>query len=151
MRLSGRRDDGAGVSGWGAEWQGALGWSSGRIDARVQGRALLSHTVSGYADASAGLGLGLKPRENGTGLSFSLAPARGSTGSHGGGGLQLWGDERMATPGLSSERRLSPRMIWETELGYGFALGPDGQVLRSYVTSQFDEWRTGLEIAGFQW
>jgi len=101
-----------------------------------------------------GLSLGLKPHENGTGLSFSLTPAWGHAGSLGGGlggGLQLWGDDRMRAPGVGSDRGVTPRMSWNTELGYGFALGPGGQVLRSYVSSRPSEWRAGLEVIGFRW
>jgi len=159
MRLSGRHDGGEDISGWGAEWLGALAWSSGRFDARLQGRMLLSHEISGHEDRGLSLRLGLRARSNGTGLSFALAPTWGSMGTFGGGiggatagqsfgRLELWGDQRMRSLGAAAGRQQALQTNWTGELGYGISLGSGARLLRPYASYRHSAWRAGIELEG---
>jgi len=75
LRLFGRADGGDSLKGSGAELSGGLGYSRGRLEASLNGRWLFTHSSDGYEEASVSALIRFHSREDGTGLSLSLAPA----------------------------------------------------------------------------
>ncbi len=149
LRVSGRVDGGDGETGSGAEFAGDVRRNWGRWQAGIEGH--------GYT-ASSGLGrwggaasLGLQARDDGTGLSFSLAPGWGSDLGVTRENSLLADNEGAGTAAETDpEFHLGGRIAWGTKLpGLGLLSGrltPHAE-FRSAQDGAYHV-RTGLALEG---
>ena len=108
-----RWDGGDGATGAGVEVGAGVSWSgAGRVKVEVGGRWLVAHR-SGLEEWGLSGGVRVEPEADGRGLSLSVAPGWGETGS---GAARLW-EEGMAGRGETAEVRSGA--VLEAELGYG--------------------------------
>ena len=146
LEVGGRYDTGEGETGAGTEVGARLRYRNPgmRITAESHGRALLSHSGN-YKEWGIQGSVTLQPGGAGRGLSFSLSPGYGDSGS---GVEQLW---REGLPGGEDDGAEHYNARLDTRLGYGFALraardGVDG-VLTPYgemTHGATDSYRMGL-------
>ena len=118
VELGIRHDGGDGLEGTGLELGGGLRYVDPTIGLTVDGRGqwLVTYGEQEYREWGASLLIRMDPGAAGQGLSFSLAPAYGQTGSR---VTQLW-DQGLDGFGEASTSDASPRM--EAVVGYGLPM-----------------------------
>jgi len=176
LRLSGRADGGDGIIGSGLELATGLRYTAGRFEGGISGRWLAVHSAAGYSERSLAASLDWRARQDGSGLTLSLAPSWGRPGGLGIGaiasmgamgdmngtmggiaatgnsGSTLWDEEHLrslsATPGGTIAANV---LTFETRIGYGL-LGAAGQRLQPSAvwrdSGAFREAGLGLEYEG---
>ena len=126
--VSARTDGGGGATGQGLEVAGGLRLTAGtRFRLEAQGRMLAAYSEDGFRERGAGLTALLQPRQDGEGLSFSLAPTWGGRGSQD----ALWRpDADLLGGGRRPDRRPEGGAL---EARFGFGL-PAGRLLPGVFT-----------------
>ncbi len=121
-----RWDDGDGATGVGVELGGGLAWSDAAagLSASVSGRSLVAHG-SDVEEWGASGSLHMDAGGDGRGLSLSLSPAWGASGS---GLARLWEEGMASRDGVGGEG--GGRL--EGELGYGLAAWGEAGTLTPY-------------------
>ncbi len=138
-----RYDGGDGETGSGAEIGGRLSYRNPvtRATVEVRARALLGHS-GGYEEWGIQGKLAVQPGADGQGLSLSLVPSYGESGS----GIQeLWRDGLLEDGDDNAAADYRARV--EARLGYGFALRERDGVLTPYgemTLGATDSYRIGL-------
>ena len=112
-----RHDDGDAETGVGVELGAGLRYMIGSFSIEARARTLVAHERSGYEEWGASAAVGVTPGASGRGLSLSIAPTWGRTGSA---SEWLWSardvGEFEGGDGFEADGRI------EAQLGYGFAL-----------------------------
>ena len=111
-----RHDGGDAETGMGVELGAGLRYMVGSFTIEARARTLVAHEASGYEEWGASAAIGLAPSASGRGLSLSIAPTWGRTGSA---SERLWSardaGELEGGGGFEADGRI------EAQLGYGFA------------------------------
>ena len=122
-----RHDGGDAETGMGVEFGAGLRYMVGSFTIEAQARTLVAHEASGYEEWGASAAVRLTPSASGRGLSLSIAPTWGRTGSA---SERLWSardtGELEGGGGFEADGRI------EAQLGYGFALPHDRGLLTPY-------------------
>ena len=122
-----RHDGGDAETGMGVEFGAGLRYMVGSFTIEARARTLVAHEASGYEEWGASAAVGLTPGASGRGLSLSIAPTWGRTGSA---SERLWSardaGELEGGGGFEADGRI------EAQLGYGFALPHDRGLLTPY-------------------
>ena len=119
-----------------------------RIYAAVntQARTLVAHEASGYEEWGLSGAIRVTPSESGRGLTLSIAPAWGQTGSA---AEQLWSAHDARAFGSDQEFEASSRL--EMDAGYGFGLPGNRGVLMPYAGLALGEAGDRTVRAGTRW
>ena len=122
-----RHDGGDAETGVGVELGAGLRYMVGSFTIEARARTLIAHEASGYEDWGASAAVGLTPGASGRGLSLSIAPTWGRTGSA---SERLWSardaGELEGGGGFEADGRI------EAQLGYGAALPHNRGLLTPY-------------------
>ena len=122
-----RHDDGDAETGVGVELGAGLRYIIGSFSIEARARTLVAHETSGYEEWGASAAVGVTPRASGRGLSLSIAPTWGRTGS-----ASEWPwsardvGEFEGGGGFEADGRI------EAQMGYGFALPRNRGLLTPY-------------------
>ena len=122
-----RHDGGDAETGMGVEFGAGLRYMVGSFTIEARARTLVAHQASGYEEWGASAAVRLTPSASGRGLSLSIAPTWGRTGSA---SEWLW-SARDAGEFEGGGRFEADGRI-EAQLGYGFALPRDRGLLTPY-------------------
>ena len=112
-----RVDGGDAETGTGVEVGAGLRYTIGTVTIEAQARTLVAHEASGYEEWGLSGAIRVTPSESGRGLTLSIAPAWGQTGSA---AEQLWSAHDARAFGSDQEFEASSRL--EMDAGYGFGL-----------------------------
>ena len=123
-----RLDGGDAETGAGAELGAGLRYTTGRLSVEGRARTLIAHQESGYEEWGVSGALRFESRASGRGLSLSLSPAWGSTGSA---AEALWGARDASVLGFNGKFQGRGRL--ESEIGYGLALSHRRGLLTPYT------------------
>ena len=122
-----RHDGGDAETGVGVELGAGLRYMAGRFTIEAQARTLVAHEAEGYEEWGVSGAVRLAPGASGRGLSLSVAPTWGRTGSA---SEQLWSaqdtGELEGGGGFEADGRI------EAQVGYGFALPRNRGLLTPY-------------------
>ena len=124
-----RHDGGDAETGMGVELGAGLRYMVGSFTIEARARTLVAHEASGYEEWGASAAVGLTPGASGRGLSLSIAPTWGRTGSA---SERLWSArdagelEGGGGGGFEADGRI------EAQLGYGAALPHNRGLLTPY-------------------
>ena len=123
-----RHDGGDAETGSGVEVGGGLRYTAGPLTIEGQVRMLVAHEESGYEEWGASGAIRMTPSASGRGLTLSIAPAWGRTGSA---TERLWSahDAR----GLGAENEFEAAGQLAMDAGYGFGLAHRRGVLTPYA------------------
>ncbi len=152
LRLGGRMDGGDGETASGAEVSGDMRHAWGRWEAGAQGRWYTAETTgAGFGEQGVRAALGLRAREDGTGLAFALSPGWGTeAGALHGGGLLGVLDGDAGAAARSPAAHLDGRLSWGARIP-GLVAGPE--LLRPWAAFSLSggasrHFRTGLALEG---
>ena len=105
-----------------------LRYSVGAVTIEAQARTLVAHEDSNYEEWGASGAIRVTPSTSGRGLTLSIAPAWGQTGSA---AERLWSAHDARALGADSEFEADSRL--ELDAGYGFGLPGNRGVLTPYA------------------
>ena len=131
-----RHDAGDAETGTGVELGGRIAYQRAGVALEAAGRMLAAHEDSGYEEWGASASVRIDPGESGRGLSLTVTPAVGNTGSM---KDSLWGANDAGMLARDEEFKAGRRI--ETELGYGLR-APVGVVTPFAGLGLADESRT---------
>ena len=114
-------------TGTGVEVGAGLRYSSGALTIEGQVRRLVAHEDSDYEEWGASGAIRVSPSASGRGLTLSIAPAWGRTGSA---TERLWSARDPSGLGRDNQFEATGRL--EIDAGYGFALSHGRGVLTPY-------------------
>ena len=123
-----RHDGGDAETGTGVEVGAGLRYTVGAVTLEAQARTLLVHEASGYEDWGASGAIRVTPDASGRGLTLSIAPVWGRTGSA---AERLWSARDARALGGDSEFEADSRIALDA--GYGFGLAHRRGVLTPYA------------------
>ena len=124
-----RHDGGDAETGTGVEVGAGLRYSAGPLTIEAQARALVAHEASGYEEWGMSGAIRVTPSPSGRGLTLSIAPAWGRTGSA---SERLWSARDAHALGEDSEFEAASQLA--IDAGYGFGLRHHGRsVLTPYA------------------
>ena len=123
-----RHDGGDAETGTGVEVGAGLRYTVGAVTIEAQARTLLVHEASGYEDWGASGAIRVTPDASGRGLTLSIAPVWGRTGSA---AERLWSAHDARALGGDSEFEADSRIALDA--GYGFGLAHRRGVLTPYA------------------
>ena len=112
-----RHDGGDAETGTGIEVGAGLRYTIGTVTVEAQARTLVAHEASGYNEWGASAAIRVTPSPSGRGLTLSIAPAWGQTGSA---AERLWSAHDARAFGSDQEFEASSRL--EMDAGYGIGL-----------------------------
>ena len=129
-----RHDGGDAETGAGLEVGAGVRYSRGGVSFEARARMLAAHEDSGYEEWGASAALRVSPGVNGRGLTLSIAPEWGRTGSA---RERLWSarDARGLEP--AGELEATRRLV--TEMGYGLGLSGRRGVVTPYAALSIGE------------
>ena len=122
-----RHDGGDAETGMGVELGAGLRYMVGSFTIEARARTLVAHEASGYEEWGASAAVGLTPSASGRGLSLSIAPTWGRTGSA---SERLWSARDAGE--LEGGRAFEADGRIEAEMGYGLALPHNRGLLTPY-------------------
>ena len=122
-----RHDAGDAETGAGLEVGAGVRYALGTLLVEGRARGLVAHEASGYEEWGVSGAVRIAPGESGTGLTLSIAPEWGRTGSA---SQRLWSARDASGLGGSGEFEAESRLTAET--GYGFALAHGRGVLTPF-------------------
>ena len=123
-----RHDGGDAETGTGVEVGAGLRYSIGSVTIEARARTLLAHEASDYDEWGMSGAIGVTPDASGRGLTLSIAPAWGRTGSA---AQRLWSAHDARGLGADNEFEADSRL--DMEAGYGFGLPGSRGVLTPYA------------------
>ena len=123
-----RHDGGDAETGTGVEVGAGLRYTAGAVTVEAQARTLLVHEASGYEDWGASGAIRVTPDASGRGLTLSIAPVWGRTGSA---AERLWSARDARALGEDSEFEAGSRLV--IDAGYGIGLTHRRGVLTPYA------------------
>ena len=123
-----RHDGGDAETGTGVEVGAGLRYTAGAVTVEAQARTLLAHEASGYENWGASGAIRVTPDASGRGLTLSIAPVWGRTGSA---AERLWSAHDARALGEDSEFEADSRLA--IDAGYGIGLTHRRGVLTPYA------------------
>ena len=123
-----RHDGGDAETGTGVEVGAGLRYTAGAVTVAAQARTLLVHEASGYEEWGMSGAIRVTPDASGRGLTLSIAPVWGRTGSA---AERLWSARDARALGGDSEFEAGSRLV--IDAGYGFGLAHRRGVLTPYA------------------
>ena len=141
-----RHDGGDAETGTGVEIGAGLRYTIGTVTVEAQARTLVAHEASGYEEWGASAAIRVTPSPSGRGLTLSIAPAWGQTGSA---AEQLWSAHDARTFGNDQDFEASSRL--EMDAGYGFGLPGNRGVLTPYAGLALGEAGDRTVRTGTRW
>ena len=123
-----RHDGGDAETGTGVEVGAGLRYSIGSVTIEARARTLLAHEASGYDEWGMSGAIRVTPAASGRGLTLSIAPAWGRTGSA---AQRLWSAHDARGLGADNEFEADSRL--DMEAGYGFGLPGSRGVLTPHA------------------
>ena len=123
-----RHDGGDAETGTGVEVGAGLRYTIGTVTIEAQARTLVAHEASGYEEWGMSGAIRVTPSDSGRGLTLSIAPAWGQTGSA---AERLWSAHDARAFGSDQDFEASSRL--EMDAGYGFGLPGNRGVLTPYA------------------
>ena len=123
-----RHDGGDAETGTGVEIGGGLRYTAGAVTIEAQARTLVAHEESGYKEWGASGAIRVTPSASGRGLTLSIAPAWGRTGSA---TDRLWSAHDATALGADGEFEAESRLAMDA--GYGIGLAGNRGVLTPYA------------------
>ena len=141
-----RHDGGDAETGTGIEVGAGLRYTIGTVTIEAQARTLVAHEASGYEEWGLSGAIRVTPSPSGRGLTLSIAPAWGQTGSA---AEQLWSAHDARAFGADSEFEADSRLA--IDAGYGFGLPGNRGVLTPYAGLALGEAGDRTVRAGTRW
>ena len=123
-----RHDGGDAETGTGVEVGAGLRYTVDSVTVEAGARTLVAHEDSAYKEWGASAAIRVTPDASGRGLTLSIAPAWGQTGS---GAQRLWSARDASGLGTDSEFEATSRL--DIDAGYGFGLRHSRGVLTPYA------------------
>ena len=123
-----RHDGGDAETGTGVEVGAGLRYTAGAVTVEAQARTLLVHEASGYEEWGMSGAIRVTPDASGRGLTLSIAPVWGRTGSA---AERLWSAHDARALGADSEFEAGSRLALDA--GYGIGLAHRRGVLTPYA------------------
>ena len=123
-----RHDGGDAETGSGVEVGAGLRYIAGPLTVEGQVRMLVAHEAAGYKEWGASGAIRVTPSPSGRGLTLSVAPAWGRTGSA---AERLWSAHDASALGADDEFEADSRLA--IDAGYGFGLPGSRGVLTPYA------------------
>ena len=123
-----RHDGGDAETGTGVEVGAGLRYTVDSVTVEAEARTLIAHEDSAYKEWGASAAIRVTPDASGRGLTLSIAPAWGQTGS---GAQRLWSARDASGLGTDSEFEATSRL--DIDAGYGFGLRHSRGVLTPYA------------------
>ena len=123
-----RHDSGDAETGTGIELGAGMRYRAGTLTIEGQVRGLIVHEAPGYGDWGLSGALRLNPSASGRGMTLSIAPQWGRTGSR---AHQMWSTHNAT--GLGTNNAYEPEAQIAMDAGYGFGAGPGRGVLTPYA------------------
>ena len=145
-QLGVRHDGGDAETGTGVELGAGLRYTVGAVTIEAQARALLAHEASDYEEWGMSGAIRVTPGASGRGLTLSIAPAWGHTGSA---AERLWSAHDANALGSDSEFEAESRL--EMDVGYGFGLPGNRGVLTPYAGMTLGDARARTVRTGTRW
>ena len=141
-----RVDGGDAETGTGLEAGAGIQYTWGSFTMEGQVRGLVAHEESGYEEWGASGAIRVNPSASGRGLTASLTPVWGNTGSA---TERLWGAQDARGLGAAGEFEPTARM--DAELGYGFGVPRTPWVVTPYTGMSLREGAGRSIQAGTRW
>ena len=141
-----RHDGGDAETGSGVEVGAGLRYTAGPLTIEAEGRTLVAHEASGYEEWGMSAAIRVTPSPSGRGLTLSIAPAWGHTGSA---TNRLWSAHDARALGADSEFEATGRL--EMDAGYGFGLPHGHGVLTPYAGMTLGDAGTRTLRTGTRW
>ena len=141
-----RHDGGDAETGTGIEIGAGLRYVSGPVTVEAQVRSLVAHEDSDYEEWGMSGAIRVTPSASGRGLTLSIAPAWGQTGSA---AERLWSAHDASALGNDSEFEPDSRL--EIDAGYGFGLAHGRGVLTPYAGMTLGDAGNRTVRAGTRW
>jgi hypothetical protein len=141
-----RQDGGDAETGTGVEVGAGLRYTAGPLTIEGQVRSLVAHEDSDYEEWGMSGAIRVTPSSSGRGLTLSIAPAWGRTGSA---ADRLWSAHDARELGADSEFEADSRIAIDT--GYGFGLPHGHGVLTPYTGMTLGDAGTRTMRAGTRW
>ena len=141
-----RVDGGDAETGTGIEIGAGLRYTIGTVTIEAQARTLVAHQASGYEEWGASAAIRVTPSPSGRGLTLSIAPAWGQTGSA---AERLWSAHDARAFGSDQEFEASSRL--EMDAGFGFGLPGNRGVLTPYAGLALGEAGNRTVRTGTRW
>ena len=141
-----RHDGGDAETGSGVEVGAGLRYTIGAMTIEAQARTLVAHEASGYNEWGASAAIRVTPSPSGRGLTLSIAPAWGQTGSA---AEQLWSAHDARAFGSDQEFEASSRL--EMDAGYGIGFADNRGVLTPYVGMTLGDGGNRTVRTGTRW
>ena len=141
-----RHDGGDAETGTGVEIGGGLRYIAGALTIEGQVRTLVAHEASGYEEWGMSGAIRVTPSSSGRGLTLSIAPAWGRTGSA---TERLWFAHDARALGADSEFEADSRIA--IDAGYGFGLPGNRGVLTPYAGMTFGDAGERTVRTGTRW
>ena len=141
-----RVDGGDAETGTGIEVGVGLRYTVGAVTIEAQARTLVAHEAAGYEEWGLSGAIRVTPSPSGRGLTLSLAPAWGRTGSA---TERLWSAQKPGELGGDSEFEAASRL--EMDAGYGFGLPGNRGVLTPYAGMTLGDAGTRTIRTGTRW
>ena len=145
-QLGVRHDGGDAETGTGVEVGAGLRYTVGAVTIEAQARTLLAHEASGYEEWGMSGAVRVTPGASGRGLTLSIAPAWGQTGSA---AERLWSAHDASALGSDSKFDATRRL--EVDAGYGLGLAHGRGVLTPYAGFTLGEAGTRTVRTGARW
>ena len=145
-QLGVRHDGGDAETGTGVEVGAGLRYTVGAVTIEAQARALVAHEASGYEEWGMSGAVRVTPGASGRGLTLSIAPAWGRTGSA---AERLWSAHDANALGSDSKFDATRRL--EVDAGYGLGLAHGRGVLTPYAGFTLGEAGTRTVRTGARW
>ena len=145
-QLGVRHDGGDAETGTGVEVGAGLRYTVGAVTIEAQARALVAHEASDYEEWGMSGAVRVTPGASGRGLTLSIAPAWGHTGSA---AERLWSARDASALGSDSE--FEPESRLEMDVGYGFGLPGNRGVLTPYAGMTLGDARARTVRTGTRW
>ena len=141
-----RHDGGDAETGTGLEVGAGLRYTVGAVTIEAQARTLVAHEASGYKEWGASGAIRVTPSATGRGLTLSIAPAWGQTGSA---TDRLWSAHDASALGADSEFEAGSSL--QMDAGYGFGLPGNRGVLTPYAELTLGDAGDRAMRAGTRW
>ena len=141
-----RHDGGDAETGTGIEVGAGLRYSVGAVTIEAQARTLVAHEDSNYEEWGMSGAIRVTPSPSGRGLTLSIAPAWGQTGSA---AERLWSAHDARALGADSEFEADSRIA--IDAGFGFGLPRNRGVLTPYAGLTLGDAGNRTVRAGTRW
>ena len=141
-----RHDGGDAETGTGIEIGAGLRYTAGPLTVEGQVRSLVAHEDSDYEEWGMSGAIRVTPSSSGRGLTLSIAPAWGRTGSA---AERLWSAHDARALGADNEFEADSRIA--IDAGYGFGLPGNRGVLTPYAGTTLGDAGTRTVRTGTRW